>query len=219
MLKTAFYLISGVLLVIYLSSCRQSKGVETSALPYYDTPDFTPLWVNSEAAANKITHRVGNFSFINQNGKAVSTNNLKGKIHVANFFFSSCGSICPKMTENFRRLQQRFIDNDDVLLLSFSVTPWIDSVPRLQLFAKKNNVNSKKWHLLTGSKADIYRIARQSYFAEEETGITKDSTEFLHTEHFILVDQTGKLRGIYNGTLALETERLMDDIDLLIRGE
>jgi protein SCO1/2 len=123
------------------------------------------------------------------------------------------------MTENFRRLQQRFIHNDELLLLSFSVTPWIDSVPRLQLFAKKNNVNPGKWHLLTGNKADIYRIARQSYFAEEEMGITKDSTEFLHTEHFLLVDQTGKLRGIYNGTLALETERLMDDIDLLIRGE
>ena len=219
MLKTAFCIISGAFFVIYLSSCRQSKGGETSALPYYNTPDFTPLWLNSEQAANKITHRVGNFSFTNQNGKTVNASDLKGKIHVANFFFSSCGSICPKMTENFRRLQQRFIHNDELLLLSFSVTPWIDSVPRLQLFAKKNNVNPGKWHLLTGNKADIYRIARQSYFAEEEMGITKDSTEFLHTEHFLLVDQTGKLRGIYNGTLALETERLMDDIDLLIRGE
>jgi len=219
MLKTAFCIISGAFLVIYLSSCKQSKGIESSGLPYYNTPDFTPLWLNSEEAADKITHRVGNFSFTNQNGKTVNASDLKGKIHVANFFFSSCGSICPKMTENFRRLQQRFLKNDDILLLSFSVTPWIDSVPRLQLFAKKNNVNPGKWHLLTGKKADIYRIARQSYFAEEEMGITKDSTEFLHTEHFLLVDQTGKLRGIYNGTLALETERLMDDIDLLIRGE
>ena len=219
MLKTAFYIISGALFVFYLSSCKQSKGIGSSGLPYYNTPDFTPVWLSSEEAANKITHHVGQFSFTNQNGKAVNTDDIKGKIHVANFFFSSCGSICPKMTENFRRLQQRFIDNDDVLLLSFSVTPWIDSVPRLQLFAQKNKVNSRKWHLLTGNKADIYRIARQSYFAEEETGLTKDSTEFLHTEHFLLVDQAGKLRGIYNGTLALETERLMDDIDLLIRGE
>ena len=102
-------------------------------------------------------------------------------------------------------------------MLSYSVTPWVDSVSRLKKFADKYSIQTDKWHLLTGSTNSIYTLARQSYFAEEETGYSKDSSEFLHTEHFILVDKQGYIRGIYNGTLPLETQRLKEDIDILLK--
>jgi protein SCO1/2 len=114
-------------------------------------------------------------------------------------------------------VQQAFSKNNDVILLSYSVTPWIDSIPRLKKYADKYSIQSNKWHLLTGSTNSIYTLARQSYFAEEKTGYNKDSSEFLHTEHFILVDKKGCIRGIYNGTLPLETQRLEDDINILLK--
>jgi protein SCO1/2 len=200
-----------IFLFITLFSCKNNK----ESLPYYNTPDFTPQWLNEKEAATVITHTIDSFKFQNQKGETISNENLKGKIHVANFFFTSCPSICPKMTIEFQSIQKAFEKETDVILLSYSVTPWRDSVAKLEEFAKNHSVLPGKWHLLTGEKSKIYSLARQSYFAEEEIGYTKDSTEFLHTEHFILVDKTGRIRGIYNGTLTLETERLIADIRTL----
>ena len=100
-------------------------------------------------------------------------------------------------------------------ILSFSVTPWIDSSEKLLEYTKLYNINSNNWCFLTGNKSKIYNLARKSYFAEERFGYTKDSAQFLHTEHFILVDQQKRIRGIYNGTLALEAEQLIKDIVVL----
>jgi protein SCO1/2 len=189
-------------------------------LPYYNTADFTPHWIdNKEKASKEITHRISEFSFTDQDGNNINHQNLSGKIHVANFFFTTCSSICPKMTANLQKLQKEFTNNNEVVLLSYSVTPWIDSVSRLKKYAEKYSIQTNKWHLLTGSTNSIYKLARQSYFAEEETGYNKDSTEFLHTEHFILVDKEGCIRGMYNGTLSLETERLIEDINVLLKEE
>jgi len=116
------------------------------------------------------------------------------------------------MTEQFHRIQQAFSNDENIRLLSYSVTPWIDSVSKLKKYAVKHNILADKWHLLTGSRTEIYSLARKSYFAEEETGFNKDSSEFLHTEHFILVDKKSRIRGVYNGTLPLETDRLIEDI-------
>ena len=202
---------------IGLVGCKTNR--QENVLPYYNTPDFTPIWTNSKEAATKITHHIGNFSFTDQEGKTITQDNIKGKIHVANFFFSNCTAICPKMTINFESLQKTFADNDNVVLLSYSVMPWVDSIQQLKTYAAKYGVNSAKWHLLTGNQSAIYSLARQSYFAEEQIGFAKDSSEFLHTEHFILVDKQNYIRGIYNGTLALETERLTSDIALLLKEE
>jgi protein SCO1/2 len=146
----------------------------------------------------------------------ITQKDIEGKIHVANFIFTSCGSICPVMTSHLKLLQQAFENNSNVVLLSYSVTPWIDSVPRLQQYAISNDIHSKNWHLLTGSKSIIYTLARTSYFAEEDLGFTKDSTQFLHTEHIILVDKNKRIRGVYNGTLQLETEQMVKDIQMLM---
>ena len=205
---------------LFLTFITFSCGTSSESLPYYNSPDFTPIWLSTmDSVKQQITHSVKPFSFYNQDGNIINNSTVKGKIHVANFFFTSCPSICPKMTLEFQTIQAAFVNDPNVLLLSYSVTPWLDSIARLKEYAQNNAVISNKWHLLTGEKSAIYTLARQSYFAEEGTGFTKDSTEFLHTEHFILVDQNGRLRGIYNGTLALETERLIADIKLLRASE
>jgi protein SCO1/2 len=187
-------------------------------LPFYATPDFTPVWLRSDQSpASMIGHRIGDFSFIDQNAKAVTQQTIKGKIHIANFMFTTCTSICPVMTNNMRSIQDAFAKEEKVMLLSYSVTPWSDSVPRLKKYAAKFGVQDDKWYLLTGNTDEIYRLARQGYFAEEETGFKKDSSEFLHTEHFMLVDGDGYLRGIYNGTLTLDVQRLVSDISMLLK--
>lgn len=185
----------------------------TEPLPYYDTPDFTPLFLKAgEARQLSGLHTIAPFSFTNQYGRQVTEKTVDGKIHAANFIFTVCGSICPTLTGNMKKVQEAFAGNKDVVLLSYTVTPWIDSVPRLLNYAKANGIDSAGWHLLTGNKSDIYLLARQSYFAEEDLGFTRDSTEFLHTEHVLLIDRKRHIRGIYNGTLALEMEQLIRDI-------
>jgi protein SCO1/2 len=183
------------------------------ALPYYNTPEFDPIFIASKnEMASLVPHQLSDFSFINQHNQIITQQEVEGKIHVANFIFASCGSICPKMTNHMKLVNDAFEGDQDVKLLSYSVTPWIDDVERLHEYAELNGINSKNWHLLTGSKSKIYELARKSYFAEEDMGFTKDSTAFLHTEHFLLVDQTKRIRGIYNGTLQLEMEQLIKDI-------
>ena len=194
--------------------CTQQPAA--TRLPYYNTPDFSPIFVDSRQDVNeKIPHTIGNFSFTDQNGATVTQKNIEGKIHVADFFFTSCGAICPKMTRHMQLIEKAFPNDDHVILLSYSVTPWIDSVARLKTYSQTNGIHSKNWHLLTGKKSEIYQLARQSYFAEEELGFSKDSTNFLHTEHFLLVDSQKRIRGIYNGTLELDMQQLIADIRAL----
>lgn len=167
----------------------------------------------------QITHRIGTFQFINQHNKTIDQSVIENKIHVANFIFTSCGSICPVLTENMKLVQGAFGSDEKVVMISFSVTPWIDDVARLNAYAERNDIRSKNWHLLTGKKSEIYTLARQSYFAEENLGFTKDSTEFLHTEHILLVDPSKRIRGIYNGTLKFDILQLIEDIKLLRKKE
>jgi protein SCO1/2 len=186
-------------------------------LPYYNTPDFTPVFIpQGTDPAQKVPHRIGAFSFRDQYNQVVSQHVLEGKVHVANFFFTGCGSICPVMTRHLKMVDSCFKNEQDLLLLSYSVTPWIDNVNVLKKYADKNHISNPNWHLLTGSKGAIYNLARTAYFAEEELGFTKDSTSFLHTEHFLLIDRNKRIRGIYNGTLQLETEQLIRDIRELL---
>lgn len=182
-------------------------------LPYYNTPDFTPIFLEEkEEISSKIPHQISDFSFLNQDSILISEKAIEGKIHVANFIFTYCGSICPMMTENMKIVEEQFLDDKSVVFLSFSVTPWIDKPHILKAYTERKDIKNKNWHFLTGDKATIYDLARKSYFAEEDIGFTKDSTEFLHTEHFILVDQNKRIRGIYNGTLLLEMKQLASDI-------
>lgn len=220
--KTALMLLTvSALSSVTLNSCHNSDAYETALvekdqMPYFNSPDFTPQFFNKPSeAAIEITHRIADFSLRDQNGNLFSRADVTGKIHIADFFFTSCGSICPRMTGHMKLVDDAYRSDTNVVLLSYSVTPWQDSVSVLHDYAANNGISATNWHLLTGPKSEIYTLARQSYFAEQELGFTKDSTEFLHTEHFILVDKTGRIRGIYNGTIQLDVEQLIADIRLL----
>ncbi|RYY88217.1 MAG: SCO family protein [Chitinophagaceae bacterium] len=195
------------------------SGDGSASLPYYNTPDFTPHFLFlPDSISMQITHHVGAFRFANQDSAIITDQTVRGKIHVANFMFTSCGSICPVMTSELKKVALAFRNEANVVLLSYSVTPWIDTPGHLRRFRKARGVDSfARWHFLTGKKEAIYQLARRAYFAEEEIGFTRDSSDFLHTEHFVLVDGDGRIRGIYNGTLALETEQLVQDINALLK--
>jgi len=205
------YLICSVISFLFVS-CDSNKN----ELPYYNSANFDPVFLRYNEVVDKvINHKIEDFVLVDENGLDFGSKNLKGKIHVANFIFTSCTHICPKMTTNMGVVEQQFQNDSELNLVSFTVTPWLDSPEVLKRYKEEFTQNSKNWHFLTGKKAEIYSIARRSYFAEEEIGFTKDSTDFLHTEHFLLIDDSLRIRGVYNGTLGLEMEQLINDIRLL----
>ncbi|MFM9987781.1 SCO family protein [Flavobacterium sp.] len=211
MYRIVFLLLSS----LFIFSCADKK-IDSIELPYYNEPDFTPMFIKNKLEVNqKIKHIIADFSFLNQDSIFINQKRIEGKIHVANFIFTTCGSICPVMTRNMKIVSDSLVSNKDLVFLSFSVTPWIDNPKILKKYKELNNIKNKNWEFLTGTKSAIYKLARQSYFAEEDIGFSKDSTEFLHTEHFILVDKAKRIRGIYNGTLTLEMQQLIDDIKTL----
>jgi protein SCO1/2 len=156
-------------------------------------------------------HAIPAFSLTDQHNNTITNQTVQGKIYIANFFFTTCGSICPVMMKNLLKVQQAFPGDTGIAFISHTVAPWIDSTARLERYARKYGFDAR-WHLVTGDKAAIYQLARKGYFAEEEPGYYRDSTEFLHTEHVLLIDRDRHIRGVYNGTLELEIDRLIGDI-------
>lgn len=200
------------LCLIILWGCNSSNP-----LPYYNSPDFTPLFIeNPKAVGTQIDHKIADFRATDQNKDTITLEQIKGKVHVANFMFTRCTSICPTMTNHLKIIADAYEKETQFALLSFSVNPWMDSIPTLRSFAKSYGIKAKNWHLLTGQKSEIYSLARRSYFAEKSLGYTKDSTEFLHTEHVLLVDPKLRLRGIYNATLKPDMLQLQKDIAQLL---
>lgn len=205
-----------ILLVILVGCTSKQKAF---VLPFINKPDFTPEWIEASSPAFKNIHTIPAFSFTNQDGETVTEKTVTNKIYVADFIFTKCGSICPKMSDNMALLQKAFKDDANVLLLSHSVTPDMDSVPVLKKYASARGVISGKWHLLTGDKKEIYDLAKQQYFAGDTIGYYQTGNEFLHTENFILVDKHRRIRGVYNGTLLVEMDRLIEDIGVLKKEE
>lgn len=210
-MKTIKYLVVALVMI----GCGQTKQ-QKILLPYYNQADFTPEWIETSDESYASIHTIAPFSLVNQDGDTITEKDLEGKIYVANFFFTICPSVCPKMTSNLERIQSEFVGDNDVMILSHTVMPWVDSVAVLKEFAQRNEIKSNKWHLLTGSKKDLYTLGRQSYFADEGFGksVTLES-DFLHTENVVLVDRKLRIRGVYNGTLPLEMARLSEDIKRL----
>jgi protein SCO1 len=208
-------LLTGLTCLGILSQCSGpgDPKVQSVGLPFYSQADFTPEWFDDQAIGSAAIHTIAPFKLVNQNGDTITESDLKGKIYVANFFFTICPTICPRMTNNLERVMEAFEQDDSVLLVSHTVMPWIDSVATLHEFAKKRGIQAGKWHLLTGEKEDLYTLGRESYFADEGFGksVTADS-DFLHTENVVLVDGQLRIRGVYNGTLQLEMSRLIEDI-------
>lgn len=201
-----------------LSNCKKSKKDDFTSrvdeLPYYNEESFTPKWMHSSSKDLESFHKIPDFNLINQNGEKISQKTFDNKIYVADFFFTTCPGICPMMTKNMHLVQDAFKNDDEVLLLSHSVTPTIDSIPQLKKYAINKNVG-KNWHLVTGDKKEIYDLGRQAYFVENDLGEPKGIDDFLHTENFILVDKNKHIRGIYNGLNKNSVKQLIADIKTL----
>jgi protein SCO1/2 len=183
-------------------------------LPIYNPSDVNPKLVDESVVHIRRNHKVADFKLINQNGDTITQENYKDKIYVADFFFTRCMTICPVMTNNIGKLQDVFINDDDVMFLSHSVTPVIDSISVLRAYADKKGVIDSKWNITTGDKKHIYKLARKSYFAvlDEGDGGLQD---FVHTENFVLVDKKRQIRGFYDGTDNEDIQRLIADIRIL----
>lgn len=168
-------------------------------LPIYSPRDINPELVDSTVQHIGNDHKIADFAFTNQNGKIITQKEYENKIYVADFFFTTCPTICPKMTDNMVWLQNQLKNNPEVKLLSFSVTPDIDTPDVLKKYAQEKGVDDARWNLVTGDKKDIYYLARKSYLAVK-TGKPEEMYDMVHTENFILVDKNKRIRGFYDGT-------------------
>jgi protein SCO1/2 len=214
---------SALLFLCSLFACANDEIKEAppkidinTELPYYADATFTPYWIEDGADTLNDFHRISPFSLIDQQGDTITEQSMEGKIYVADFFFTACPGICPKMTGNMAVLQDEFQHEPNVRLLSHSVTPRYDSVPALREYAEAKGVDHNKWHLLTGDRDMIYRLGRKDYFVEEDLGLAKDPDDFLHTENFVLIDRNRHIRGIYNGLNRTSVNQLAADIRTLL---
>ena len=189
-----FLLLSTIILYLFYTALKPAK-----TLPIYNPADVNPELVDSTVQYISKYHTIADFSFVNQNGKTITQKDYRGKIYVADFFFTTCGSICPKMTANLFEVQKAIINNPKVMLLSHTVFPEVDNVSILKAYAIKNGVDDSKWNLVTGDKKEIYTMARKSYLAVK-MGKPNELYDMVHTENFVLVDAKSRVRGFYDGT-------------------
>ena len=201
--------VSTIILALFYGALKPKK-----VLPIYQPSMVNYELVDSTLQHVKKYHKIAPFSFENQNGKTITQDDYEGKIYIADFFFTTCPTICPKMTANMGSIQEEILNDSTVMLISYSVTPKIDSVPQLKKYAIEKGVNDEKWNLLTGNKKEIYTMARKSYLVVKEDG-DGGPYDMIHTENFILVDPKKRIRGFYDGTDTLAMRELIIDLEIL----
>jgi protein SCO1/2 len=191
-----------------------SSAPTAHALPYSADKTLTPRWPGSAIEANGL-HRVGDFHLVASNGRAVSGADVAGHVYVASFFYTECRTLCPDLRVQLTRVHEAFAGDTSVMILSHSVMPERDDPARLAHYAVRNGVDGTQWTLLTGSRAELMRLARNAYFVElaDTTGNTRGRLR--HTETLVLVDRRGHIRGLYDGSLAYDVTQLIADITQL----
>ena len=204
-----FVIFSIITLFLFYTALKPEK-----TLPIFNPSDINPELVDSTVQYISKYHTIADFSFTNQNGKTITQKNYEGKIYVADFFFTTCTSICPKMTANLFDVQEAIKDNPKVMLLSHTVFPENDNVAVLKAYAKKYDIDDKKWNLVTGDKKEIYTMARKSYLAVKQ-GKPEELYDMVHTENLVLVDTKRRVRGFYDGTKKEDIQKLIEDITFL----
>lgn len=201
--------LSACILYLFYNALKPPK-----TLPVYQPSMVNTDLVEPELQYIKKYHTIADFSLTNQNGKTITQEDYRDKIYIADFFFTTCPSICPIMTKNMVEIQNHIVNEDDVMLLSHTVTPEIDSVPQLKKYALEKGVDDKKWNLVTGSKKEIYELARKSYMAVKTDG-DGGPYDMIHTENFVLVDKDRRIRGFYDGTKEDDIQKLIQDLEFL----
>lgn len=210
------------ILSICLTACTrraETKDTDTDRLPFFRDAQLTPEWIETEAQDRTPIHQIPAFSLTDQAGRSFTEADMNDHICVTNFFFARCRSICPKMTQQLKYLYDTLGLAPDVRFLSFSVDPESDSIPVLRAYGEKYGLDPEHWKLLTGDRTTIYQLAKKGFLADDSTGITSAAEEFLHTENVILTDKKRRIRGVYNGTLRVEMDRLFEDIRILRKEE
>lgn len=189
-----------------------------SVLPVINPIDVQEEMVDPELLRVGQGHTVGKFSFQNQDNQTITENDVKGKIYVAEYFFTTCKSICPIMNKQMQRVQKAIKGNSNVKILSFTVDPEVDTVAQMKRYANSHNYVKGQWHFLTGKKEDLYSLARKSFFVlkpAEAQNLGDAGSDFIHTNNFVLVDGQGRIRGYYDGTNKKEVSTLIADIKRL----
>tara|TARA_S200000501_G_scaffold375802_1_gene428785 strand:+ start:1144 stop:1809 length:666 start_codon:yes stop_codon:yes gene_type:complete len=187
-------------------------------LPIYQPNMVKFQLVDSTIQHIKRFHKIDDFKLINQNNEVITNETYDGKIYIADFFFTTCPGICPIMKDNMIELQDEFINDDNVLLLSHTVTPEIDSVHVLKKYSQEQGVLDSKWNMVTGDKKQIYDLARKSYLVAEDIE-SPTQYDMIHTENFVLVDSKRRIRGFYDGTDSDIMDNLISDIKILKKEE
>lgn len=216
MSKKAALILGSVLLVlsigIYLGYRMFDKPPR---LKVFNPTDVNAKLVSPDVRSVYANHKIRDFKLVNHLGDTITEKQFEGKIYVADFFFTTCPSICPKMSTQMTRVQEEFKDDDKIMMLSHTVFPETDSVPVLAAYADVYGVNPERWMLATGDKKEIYDLARKSYFAIVDEGGNGDESDFIHTENFVLVDPNKRIRGYYDGTSPEDVDRLIKEIKIL----
>ena len=217
-LKPSEWLKIGVLILVFVVGSTAAYQIlqPKPRLPIYNPSDLNPAVVDDDLERVGRGHRIGNFDLIDQWGNRADSSLLQGKIYVADFFFTTCPTICIDMGANFQRIQETYKDEDRFHLVSHTVMPEIDTVEVMHAYGERMGAIKGKWHLLTGEKHELYRMARREYFAVMEQGTSFDEHDFIHTENVILVDEKKRIRGFYDGTSDLDIDRLIGDIQILL---
>ncbi|QSE98893.1 SCO family protein [Fulvivirga lutea] len=167
-------------------------------------------------AGDTIYHKIADFKFVNQDSNWVTQDTFKDKIYVADFFFTSCPTICPIMKTQMLRVYDKIENNPEVMILSHSIDPKHDTVAVLKEFADRLGVTSDKWHFVTGNKEDIFKVGQTSYMVSASEDPTAPGG-YLHSGAFILIDKERRVRGLYDGTKPEAVDKLMNDIDRLLK--
>ncbi|HRO40889.1 MAG TPA: SCO family protein [Flavobacteriales bacterium] len=217
-MKNAPFLRAGIFLAIFFAAVTIGYFLlrPSDELPIYHPSQLDVRLVDRSVRDAKGEHHIKPFRLIDQDGDSLFLADVQGKVLLTDFFFTTCGTICPKMSTQMARVQEAFAQDDRVLLLSHSVTPEADSVPVLHAYAKEYGVEHHRWRLLTGDRKQIYDLARTSYFAVMDHG-DGGPDDFVHTENFVLVDPQGRLRGFYDGTKAKEVDQAIKDMRKLLK--
>ena len=196
-----------------------TKPSEEKQLKIYNPIDIQPDMVDRDLLRVGFGHKIGQFEFLDQTGNTFQSSQLNGKVYVAEYFFTTCGTICPIMNAQMQRVQEAMKNEREFAILSFTVDPEVDTVEQLNRYAIAHNANSKQWHFLTGEKAALYRLARRSFFVLKPDEVKNQGdvgSDFIHTNHFVLVDQQARIRGYYDGTNPKEVNALIHDAKRLL---
>ncbi|HRG47741.1 MAG TPA: SCO family protein [Leptospiraceae bacterium] len=218
-----------ILVIFFLNSCKEEKDNSwqydesvknfskpiDGILPYFAKKDLEPFWEKEETNIIPRAIQIPNFQLTNQENKTFTNENMRGKLTVVSFFYTLCHGICPNIVEQLKKVQDAYLNDPNIIIVSYSITPDLDKADVLKNYAKEKKIQSSKWNLLTGKREVIYDLARQSFQADTEASDKMSEKDFVHSESLYLLDSSLRLRGIYNGIRTIAVQRLIEDIALL----